>query len=506
MKSNKEKKKKKKNPSLFKMLNPKNLATEVHRYGYDFSLTNYLQYLALGFIVVGIIGYLFGLKLPFLCIILGAYILCLPTVLLTVYRSMYEQKKFMDTSTYIEQLIFSFKRRSKILNALQEVLEIFPDGEMHDAIIKAVEYIQKSNTTGNIYQEAFAFIEKDYGCPRVYSVHRFLTNVETRGGDFEDSLEILLTDRKFWVDRVHVTQQEKKNIRSKITISTLLSFLICGMALLMLPPEFDIKGMLPSQIATTIVFVANMLIWVFAQKKLSGSWIREEDEIPFSKLKRAYDRVMYPESRKKANKQALIFVVALVIGAIFSYFVLKNTTITVLCVVFAVLMYTTPKRKDRSSRKKITREVEKAFPEWLLSIALLLQTNNLHVAISKTITDAPEILRLELERLLEGIDENPNRIDPYHSFFHQLDLPEVRSAMTMLYSMAEYGTSNDVSKQIASLMERNAVLMDKAERLRTEDKLAGISFIVLLPMLTGTIKMLVDMLLLVVALLTQVAI
>ena len=509
-KKQKEKQKQKqkqeqKKPSIIQMLNPKNLATEVHRYGYDFSFSNYLKYLLIAFFTIAVIGYLFGLDLKFIVLILVVFLLLLPTIILTIYQNMYEQKKFTDVTNYIEQLLYSFKRRSKILTALEDTLTLFPEGGLHDGIVQAIEYIQTSTTDGNIYEEAFAFIEKEYGCPRVYTAHSFLIHVESLGGNFDDSIDILLADRKLWVDRVYNTQQEKKNIKSKITISVLLSFLICGMALIMLPAEFEIKSMMVSQVCTTIVFIVNLLIWVFAQKKLSGSWIAEEKNVPFSTLKRYYDRIMHKEEQK-GQKQAMVFLGILVVGALVSYFVLHNTFLAILFGVFFIIMWITPKRKDKAALKHLTKEVEKAFPEWLLSIALLLQTDNLHVALAKTIDEAPEILQEELQRLLQGIEATPNLIDPYLSFFHQLDLPEIQSAMKMLYSMAEYGTTNDVSKQITALVERNAVLMDKAERIRTEDKLAGAGFIVLLPMLTGTCKMVVDMILLVFSLLTNVAI
>ena len=68
--------------------------------------------------------------------------------------------------------------------------------------------------------------------------------------------------------------------------------------------------------------------------------------------------------------------------------------------------------------------------------------------------------------------------------------------------MAEFG-SDDVSGQINSLVERNALIIDKAERLRAQDALAGTTFYALLPMLTGVLKLLVDLILVVVMLMSQ---
>lgn len=72
--------------------------------------------------------------------------------------------------------------------------------------------------------------------------------------------------------------------------------------------------------------------------------------------------------------------------------------------------------------------------------------------------------------------------------------------MKMLYSVAEYGAS-DIEKQVTVIVQRNSVMMDKSQRIKTEDYLAGMGFLVLTPMLTGSGKMLVDMMLLITSLL-----
>ena len=69
--------------------------------------------------------------------------------------------------------------------------------------------------------------------------------------------------------------------------------------------------------------------------------------------------------------------------------------------------------------------------------------------------------------------------------------------------MAEFG-AEDAQEQIKSLVERNTKIMDKAEKLRMDDQLAGISFAMLFPMITGVVKMLTDLVLVFVFILQQV--
>ena len=141
----------------------------------------------------------------------------------------------------------------------------------------------------------------------------------------------------------------------------------------------------------------------------------------------------------------------------------------------------------------IKREIEKVYPDWLLELTLLLQTDNMHVAIEKTLADAPPVLKRDLEDLADDIMVNPNDLTPYAAFFNFLNLPSVRSSMKLLYSMAEFG-STDESLQLAELVERNHILMDKAEQYKNDDKVALVFSIKFLPTLASSLKMLVDLL------------
>ena len=69
--------------------------------------------------------------------------------------------------------------------------------------------------------------------------------------------------------------------------------------------------------------------------------------------------------------------------------------------------------------------------------------------------------------------------------------------------MAEFGI-RDMGGQIDALVQRNTVMMDRAERLKEEDLMAGVGFLVLLPMITGVVKMLADLVLVILGILSVV--
>ena len=93
----------------------------------------------------------------------------------------------------------------------------------------------------------------------------------------------------------------------------------------------------------------------------------------------------------------------------------------------------------------------------------------------------------------------PGSVYPYLHFLDDFDLPDVKTAMRMLYAMDETGTGN-AEIQMNALIKRNNILLDKAERIQNEDRLAGTGMLVYLPMVTGTVKMMVDMILLIIVL------
>ena len=159
---------------------------------------------------------------------------------------------------------------------------------------------------------------------------------------------------------------------------------------------------------------------------------------------------------------------------------------------FGVLIAIHPKRHFKHCFKRVSRAIEKAFPEWLLSLSLQMQTDNVHVSIMKTTGEAPEILREELRKLSEGVDKNPGELKPYIDFMYRFHIADITSAMKMLYSMAEFG-AQDAQEQIHTLVERNTSMMARAEKMRMEDSLAGITITMLLPMITGVLKMIVDL-------------
>lgn len=475
------------------LLNPKNLQKEIDEYGYSFSMGKYMAFTVAAIAAAIICGLAFSLKWYFVLVPATAGILSMPSIILSGYKNMYEHKRFLDLSDYMEQILYSFKGTNKILHALRDTQTLYePGGKMHSTIQRAVEYIEAGREEEDLYREAFSIIEREYPCKRLRSIHEYLKSVEENGGDNDTTIDLLLQDKAIWADNIVLLQEDRKAARTKITMSiavTLILALIFHAVYRSMPPQYSIIQNTATQAVTSIYLALNILIFRKANKELSKSWI-EREEADEKKILRYYKSVTeYDEKkeRKKSMRLAAPFFIAAIPILIFgkTYFALAAAAV-------GFFMLSQHKIGHRTAYDVIVREINQEFPGWLMNMALLLQANNVQVSISKTIPYAPAVLRTDLQQMVEGLKKTPDSIEPYMEFLSMFKLSSVQSAMKMLYAISESGTG-DAQSQITVLVQRNSKLMDKAEKLLNEKSLAGMNGIFYLPQVTVSFQTIVNM-------------
>lgn len=485
--------KKKRTEGIFTQLNPKNLQKEIDEYGYSFSIGKYMVFILAAISSAIICGLIFSLKWYFVLLPAIAGILSLPSLILSGYKNMYEHKRFLDVSDYMEQILYSFKNTNKILHALRDTQTLYEaGGKMHSTIQRAVEYIERGTEENDLYREAFSIIEEEYPCKRLRSIHEYLKSVEENGGDNDMTIDLLLQDKAIWADNIILLQEDKKAARTKITMSiavTIILALIFHAVYRSMPPQYSIIENIVTQAVTSIYLALNILIFKKANKELSKSWI-EREEMDEKKILRYYQSVTeYDEKkeRKKSMRLAAPFFIAAIPILIFgkAYFAFAATAA-------GVFMLNQHKLGYRTAYDVIVREINQEFPGWLMNMALLLQANNVQVSISKTIPYAPAVLRKDLQQMVEGLKKTPDSIEPYMEFLSMFKLSSVQSAMKMLYAISESGTG-DAQSQITVLVQRNSKLMDKAEKLLNEKSLTGMNGIFYLPQVTVSFQTIVNM-------------
>lgn len=431
-------------------MKPKLLLDELRKYGYVFSWRkNLLAYgvIVMATIALGLFFHLDGFYLVTLC---GWVLAMSPLYIRNIYKNRYSQQHFLEANTYIEQFLYSFQKSGKILTTLQDVLKLFSKGEMSEAIEDAIYHMQHTYDENDVTQHALEMIEEAYPVSQIMSMHRFALQVEKNGGEYTQSILLMLDARRLWADRVYELLKEKTRKRVQIVISVFVSLLLCTTLVFVANKmNMDITGYAVTKMSTLFVLMLDLLFLYRADYKLSSGYLDEKEDR--EDYLRQYDVV------KKAARAA---------------------------------------RKPlgyRIAKRQVTRAIQKFFPQWLMDVSLLLQSENVQVAIMKSYEDAPVILKPELEVFIERLRLQPTDMEPYLSFLQDYPLPEVQSAMKMLYSISE-GTGGNAAGQIPDIIRRNQVLLNQAERLKNEDALAGMYALFLAPQLTGAMKLLADML------------
>lgn len=482
---------KKKKSSVFRYFKFSNIQTEINGYGYNYSFSRYLFGLAISFVVIFFAGKFFHLQTKYTLLIVLTYMVIFPVILTLQFKYMYEQKRFRAVVEYLEQMIYSFKKHPKILGALEEVKGLCA-GKMLEKVSEAIDKIKNPNKDQDIFSEGLSSIEEEYECDRIRMLHDFLIKVERQGGEYEDTLNVILDDVKAWTERTYLFQQDRKNIKVKIIISLFASLAIAGTMTMLLTADKSLMKVFETNIYQCVTFLfilVFLLVYMLTQKILTGTWLKVSREGNKKQIDKDFN-ILNNFNRKKEWIKAIV-VGIMCIPIIYLGISLHNSAFVFAGCILMVFTFFVPMRKPKTAQKRLMKEIEDKYPLWLRGIALNLQTENVYAAIRNSIPDAPYVLKGSIEELLNEIDKTPNKIDPYHNFLNQFDLPEIHSATKMLYSLTN-GSDNS-SAQINTLIKRNNALLDKSEKIKNENDVAGIGVLGLLPMLLASLKMIVDL-------------
>ena len=425
---------------------------ELYQYGYVFSWKKSLGMYGVVVAFALLLGRYFHLDGIYLVLLCGWCAFLLPFFLRNLYRNRYGQLQFVEANTYMEQFLYSFQKSGKVLVTLKDVEKLLAKGRMHTCIRDAITYIEKTYGENQVEAKALSRIEQEYPLQQMATMHRFALQVEQNGGEYGDAILLMLDARRMWADREYELLKEKKRKRTQILVSVVVSLLLCSAFVYV---ANGISMTISDYALVKVTTLATLLIdlWIFyvADKKLaSGSMEKTCDE---KDLLRQYEKVKRCDA---AGKRELGYGIA---------------------------------------KRKVTSALQKVFPQWLLEVSLLLQSENVQVAIMESYEEAPLLLKPELRQLIQDLQQKPTDMEPYLAFLQTYALPEVQSSMKMLYSLSE-GTGGNASSQISDIIRRNQLLFDQAQKMKNEDALGGLYALFLAPQLTGGAKMLVDMVML----------
>lgn len=495
--------KKKKKAGIFdrlRLLNPRNLEHEVHVYGYSFSWKKHVLVIVCSLLGISAIGILFKLGAVYLTAVILATAAILPVFVLNMYRGMYEQKRFADAVTYCEQMLYAFQKDKKILSALKETREVFEDGSMQNAIDEAISYLEAGHSRSeNIYRDALLIIERQFACVKIHMVHELLVNNEEYGGEIENSVYLLLNDIELWKRRGYMLQADKKRSHTDNMISIAVATALCATALYVLnamgklypaATSVDIFTVGIIQISSFVFICFSLYVLAKSFKALTVNWLQSEMLRDEEYILNSYRTVLkYDDERER--RRSILFSVPFFIAAV-PAFLFRINWLGIACILIAAFMLLQHKVGYNLAKKDVNNEMYLALPQWLMEIALLLQNNNVHVAISKSREQAPAVLQYELDQLMQRLSEHPDKLSSYTDFCKDFDIPEVQSCMKMLHTMSEYGTGN-VSVQINNLIQRVNEMQNMADNIKNDSIAFKAKMIFSYPVLAATAKLLIDL-------------
>ena len=359
-------------------------------------------------------------------------------------------------------------------------------GMAHDYMIMAYEEVE-------FLGESLAMIDQEYPCKRMRDVHKFMTHVEYYGGEIEKPIRLLLADKSRWEKRIKEEIASRNKQFVDVLLSVVASLVICS-AILYLPiMDMDISAEPLLQVLAFVLIVLDAGILYRAQGYVTVDWIglqlQENENIYEKKLQEYQD---YDEQKQRKLSYILATIGVSVTGIAFC---VGNPWMTMMCLLVTLLFVNQHKVGKYLLEKNLRRELMYAFPNWLLDLVLLLQSENVQMALQKSKEFVPGVLRKELYQLTDQLELEPESAKPYHEFLKDFYIPEVHSAMGILYSIA-IGNSGNADKQISELVDKNLELLDMTERQMLKRQAGGMQVLFLLPVLVASFKLIADMMVL----------
>lgn len=411
-----------------------------------------------------------------------------------VYRK--NRHRFFEVSSYLDTLLYSFVKEEKVVLAISDVSQTLSQGEMKRLVEKAFDYMQMTFNKIEVLEEGLRMIEEEYPCQRIKDVHQFMIHVEYYGGEIEKPVNLLLADKGRWERRIQEAIGQRNKQFVDVVLSVAAALMICGAIVYLPVMDIDISGEWFVQMFSVAVVVINDLIVLKAQKFLMVDWISlqltEQEEYYVKKMQefRSFNE-------KKEKRLSLILgIIGILITLICA--VKRNEWLVLAGLLLTLLFFNQHRVGKNLMRKNLIKEVKYAFPNWLLDLVLLLQSENVQVALQKSKEHVPGVLREELFQLTERLVLQPESSEPYHLFLKEFAIPEVHSAMGILYSLS-IGNSGNADKQISELVEKNLTLLDDTERELLKSSSSGMYVLFLLPVIVASFKLIVDMVFLMLA-------
>lgn len=399
--------------------------------------------------------------------------------------------RYTQACLYMEQMENSFKKTKRIYQSLKETLALFPEGEMKDTIQKAVDEIEKKDAMADAAGKALIIIEEAYGCEQMELMHSFFLRSQEQGGDVIQAVGILESRRNAWSDSVEQCRSEKKNMLFSVLMSFVLLFVVSEAMMFFLPKEMNIMENVFERIAvvTEIVFLLFMARSVL--KKNATDWLERIKERTPEAVERDYHFIEHYNPAKEMHTSLKWALLPLFLTVVL-FLMKRSMVILSIGLALTVFLLNQHKLDYAMKKKRIKKEVERDFPRWMFHVILLLETESVQGAIYASMDKVPASLQYPVEKMCAELKKDPIGSDPYFSFLKDYEVPKVQEAVKLLYSIRS-GTGGDINEQMLSVIEKNNDMTLRSEKIKNDNRVAGMMGYLFLPVLPSGIKIMADL-------------
>ena len=452
-------------------------------YNKKLPVITFLAVLAFG----AICCYAFKLNAPYVIAVEAAAAFFAPVILVSMLNEKNEHKRFDDINSYMQQFISGMILHKRVLAALEDTSVTFTEGQMHNTLGMMLSYIGKSKDVKSAERQALLYMEKTYPNTQSAMIHDFALRVESRGGEFEEEMDMLNKKREKWEKRTeHCQNQMKVTVYSSLILYVAM-ILVCAFVQHSMPEQLSIINTTLSQVSETFLIISFFFFMYKVEKHMARGWLKGEDIMSDAESKEALDYLELFNPKIERRKGLIAGTIGLLITCIL-FFTTKNTYITVFGIVVTIAGFNLHNIIKASVLSKVKKNMRAAVPKWLFDVCLLMQRNNITVSVTESIRTAPPILKRDIVKFLNKLKKNPSAVEPYLEFLEQYNIPNVRTTMRMLISI-QNGSAGDSKMQMAQLVEHNMNMLDEIDATETELRNATTVRYNVYPMIPSTIVM-----------------
>ncbi len=226
-----------------------------------------------------------------------------------------------------------------------------------------------------------------------------------------------------------------------------------------------------------IFIVGAIIIFVLIYNKTidTKKFITDNQKYANRLMEEDYVFLLHAKYGENVNVEELFkkrFLYAFLVAVLFMFILGLEVTLinVVLTIIVGVVMFKLPYMQLQSYYKKHLHEIDLMLPYYLKGLEILVQHYTVPVAISRSISDAPNIFKPGLKELVEKINAGDASIQPYMDFANEYP---VRDSMRMMRLLYRLGLGGQERKQERLLMFSRSVsnLQNKARETKYKERL-----------------------------------